>query len=73
MLDGVLARQHVRVESVGQIVEVTLGNIELKLDYESARRLGEWLQVCARESKRKAGDHSKQISVVGILSDGGEL
>lgn len=65
----ILQKQRIAVESVGEIVKMHLGNVEVSLPYETALLLSQWLRVRAKESKRRAGDQSRHWSVIGRLHD----
>jgi hypothetical protein len=57
------------VESDADMVVMTLGNTSVKLPYDTALLLSQWLRVRAKESKRFAGDVSRHWSVIGTLHD----
>lgn len=59
--------QQVAVGTEGELVTVTIGNSTLKLHYESALKLSQWLRVRAKEAKRRCGDVSRHWSVVATL------
>lgn len=65
-----LLQQHrIAVESEGDLVVVKLGNVEVKLPYETALLLSQWIRVRAKEAKKRAGDVSRHWSVIGTLHD----
>lgn len=65
-----LMQQHrIAVESEGDLVVMHLGNVEVKLPYETALLLSQWLRVRAKEAKRLAGDTSRHWNVIGTLRD----
>ncbi len=66
---NLLKRERIAVSSEGDIVKMTLGNVELKLPYETALLLSQWLRMRAKEAKRRAGDSSRHWSVIGTLHD----
>jgi len=66
---GLLRRGRIAVTSEGDLVKLTLGNVELKLSYETALLLSQWLRIRAKEAKRRAGDMSRHWSVIGTLHD----
>lgn len=68
---NLLKRERIAVSSVGDLVVMNLGNVEVKLPYETALLLSQWLRVKAKESKRRAGDVSRHWSVIGTLHDAG--
>ena len=66
---GLLRRERIAVAAEGDLVVLSLGNVELKLPYETALLLSQWLRVRAKEAKRTAGDTSRHWSAVGVLTD----
>ena len=64
-----LKRERIEVRSEGELVVLSLGNVELKLPYETALLLSQWIRVRAKEAKRRAGDVSRHWSVIGTLTD----
>jgi len=65
-----LSRQRISVDTDGgEIVVMTIGNVEVKLPYETALQLSQWLRVRGKEAKRRAGDMSRHWSAVGVLED----
>ena len=66
---NLLQRQRIAVVSEGDLVVMTLGNVEVKLPYETALLLSQWLRVRAKEAKTRAGDTSRHWSLLGTLHD----
>lgn len=64
-----LKREHMAVNSEGELVVISIGNSDLKLHYETALLLSQWVRHKAKEAKRRAGDTSRHWSVVGTLTD----
>lgn len=62
-----LSRQRIAVDSEGELVTLTIGNSTLKMPYETAIQLSQWLRVRGKEAKRRAGDQSRHWSVVGLI------
>lgn len=60
-------RMAVRAEN--DMVVLTIGNTDIKMSYETALQLSQWLRVRGKEAKRFAGDVSRHWSVLGTLSD----
>ncbi len=67
-----LSRQRIAVDSEGEMVTLTIGNSTMKMPYETAIQLSTWLRVRGKEAKRRAGDHSRHWTVIGVL-DGVQL
>jgi hypothetical protein len=65
----ILKQERIAVESEGDLVVIHLGNVEVKLPYETALLLSQWVRVRAKEAKRRAGDVSRHWSVIGSLHD----
>lgn len=68
---NLLKRERISVESEGDLVKINLGNVEVKVHYETALLLSQWIRVRAKEAKRTAGDVSRHWSVIGTLHDNG--
>jgi hypothetical protein len=62
-----LERQRIAVRTEGELVVLEVGNAQLKMPYETALQLSQWLRVRGKEAKRNAGDNSRHWSAVGIL------
>lgn len=63
-----LKQQRISVDYVGDLVVMNLGNVEVKLPYETALQLSQWLRVKAKDAKKAAGDVSRHWSAVGTLT-----
>ena len=66
---GLLRRERIAVAAEGDLVVLNLGNVEIKMPYETALQLSQWLRVRAKQAKRTAGDTSRHWSAVGVLTD----
>jgi hypothetical protein len=66
---NLLKQQRMAVSSEGDLVVMTLGNVDVKMPYETALLLSQWLRVRAKEAKRTAGDVSRHWSVIGSMHD----
>ena len=66
---NLLKQERIAVSSDGDLVVMQLGNVEVKLPYETALTLSQWLRVRAKEAKRRAGDTSRHWSLIGTLHD----
>jgi len=66
---NLLRRERIAVDVEGDLVTMRLGNVEVKLPYETALTLSQWLRVRGKQAKRTAGDTSRHWSVVGVLTD----
>ena len=62
-----LSRQHISVASEGDLVTLTIGNATIKMPYETALQLSQWLRVRGKECKRLNGDMSRHWSAVAVL------
>lgn len=65
--EPLLTRQHIEVRAEGVQVAIQVGNSTLRLHYEDALQLSQWIRVRGKESKRTAGDMSRHWSAIGIL------
>jgi len=64
---NLLKQERIAVESEGDLVVVHLGNVTVKLPYETALTLSQWIRMRAKEAKRAAGDTKRHWSVLGVL------
>lgn len=62
-----LRPEQVEVGVEGELVTITVGNSTLKLHYESALKLSQWVRVRAKQAKRECGDVSRHWSAVAVL------
>lgn len=62
-----LSRQRISVEADGEMVALTIGNATVRMPYETAIQLSQWLRVRGKEAKRTAGDFSRHWSAVAVL------
>jgi hypothetical protein len=62
-----LSRQRISVATEGELVTLTVGNATIKMPYETAIQLSQWLRVRGKEAKRRAGDMSRHWSAVAVL------
>ena len=69
MLDGLLTKQNISVDTVNDMVRLRIGNAEMNMPYETAIQLGGWLWHHGKQAKRNAGDRSKHFHVLGTLTD----
>ena len=66
-----MIRSHkISVHSEFDTVVLELGNVEVKLPYETAFQLSQWLRIRAKEAKRFSGDKSRHWSFIGTLTGG---
>ena len=66
---NLLQRERIAVRSDGDLVVVSIGNSDLRVHYETALLLSQWIRVRAKEAKKLAGDASRHWSVVGTMHD----
>ncbi len=66
---NLLKPERMAVETEGELVVMHLGNTTVKLPYEAAFQLSQWLRVRGKEAKRFAGDDSHHWSLLGVLKD----
>jgi hypothetical protein len=66
-LTDLLKPARIGVHTEGTLVVLTIGNTELKMEYETAIQLSTWMRVRGKEAKRIAGDHSRRWNVIGKL------
>ena len=66
MMD-LLKPQRIAVHTEGPLVVLTVGNTELKMEYETAIQLSTWMRVRGKEAKRFAGDDRRHWTCIGNL------
>lgn len=66
-ISPLLSRQRIAVDTEGDLVTLTVGNSTLKMPYETALQLSQWLRVRGKEAKRRAGDMSRHWSAIAVL------
>jgi len=66
-ISPLLSRQRISVSSEGELVKLAIGSSEIKMPYETAIQLSQWLRVRGKEAKRFAGDSSRHWSAIAIL------
>ena len=64
---SILRRDNISVTSDGELVAIHIGNATLRLHYEDALTISQWIRVRAKESKRRAGDNSRHWSAIAVL------
>ena len=62
-----LSKQRMAVAAEGDMVKLTIGNADIKMPYEAALQLSQWLRVRGKEAKRNAGDVSRHWSAIGLI------
>jgi hypothetical protein len=67
--NDLLQCQRIAVKSEGDLVVMNFGNVEVKVHYETALLLSQWVRMRAKEAKRFAGDTSHHWSLIGTLHD----
>lgn len=67
--NNLLKQERISVVSEGELVVMQLGNVTVKLPYDTTLLLSQWLRMRAKEAKRRAGDKSRHWSVIGTLHD----
>lgn len=50
----------------GEIVIMQIGDSEIRMGYEAAIQLSQWLRVRGKEAKRKSGDMSRHWSAIAV-------
>lgn len=62
-----LSRQRIAVAVEGDMVKLSVGNADIRMPYETALQLSQWLRVRGKQAKRAAGDMSRHWSAIAIL------
>ena len=66
-ISPLLSKQKISVSIEGDLVKLAIGNTDIKMPYETAIQLSQWLRVRGKEAKRHAGDMSRHWSAIAIL------
>lgn len=66
-ISPLLSRQRIAVSVEGDLVKLSIGNYDLRMPYETAIQLSQWLRVRGKEAKRRAGDMSRHWSAIAVL------
>lgn len=64
----VLQPSSVEVTAVGEQVNLRIGNSSLRMSYEQAITLSQWLRVRGKEAKRFAGDVSRHWHGIAVMN-----
>ena len=64
---SLLTPQKIAVGTEGELVTITVGNSTLKMGYEDALKLSQWIRTRAKQAKRFAGDQSRHWSALAVL------
>lgn len=64
-----LTQQMVQVQSLGEDVQLEMGNCQWRMHYEAALSLSTAMRKSAKVAKIAAGDMSRTIGVTGTLHD----
>jgi len=62
-----LSKQKIAVSIEGELVKLSIGNADIRMPYETALQLSQWLRVNGKQAKRLAGDVSRHWSAVATL------
>lgn len=66
-MTNLLSKQRIAVGAEGELVTLSIGNATIKMPYETAIQLSQWLRVRGKEAKRQAGDMSRHWSAIAVL------
>lgn len=64
----ILQRQRLAVRREGEQVVFTIGNVDMKFDYETALTLSQWLRVHGKAAKLAAGNPFPVLRALADLS-----
>lgn len=68
-MSKMLTKQKVSVDLDGPLIKLTFGEFEVRLEYETAIQVSQWLRIVGKQAKALAGDKSRHWSAVGVLGD----
>ena len=66
---NLLTPQQVEVTQENDLVCIRVGNSTMKLHYEAALQISQWIRFRAKQAKESVGDKSRHWSVIGELHD----
>lgn len=69
----VMTPQRIEVRSEGENVVLVVGGAELRMQYEDALKISQWIRLRAKEAKARCGDVSRHWSGIGLLSSVEEI
>lgn len=59
----------ISVQAEGVLVAIQIGNSTLRLHYEDALKISQWIRIRAKQAKRFAGDTSRHWSTIAVLDN----
>jgi hypothetical protein len=65
----ILKALQMRVDTEGTLVDMKLGNVNVKMDHSTALQLAQLLRIHGQRAKAMAGDNSINLTVKGHLTD----
>ena len=66
---SLLTPQHLEVTAENDLVVITVGNSTMKMRYEDALKISQWIRLRAKQAKAFVGDHSRHWSGLAHLED----
>lgn len=66
---GLLTPQHLEVSVEGELVAIQIGNSTMRLHYEDALKISQWIRMRAKQAKQRCGDVSRHWSALAVLED----
>jgi len=61
-------KEKISVAVDGELVKLSFGNVEIKLDHQTAIQLSTWMRVAGKQAKRTAGDTRVRWNIIGNLT-----
>jgi hypothetical protein len=68
-MSNILQKTNYSVWSEGSLVKLQFGNIPITMEYSVALELAQFLRLSGRQAKSNAGDKSRTMSALGLLTD----
>lgn len=62
-----LTKQQIAVTADGELVAIQIGSSTLRIHYEDALQLSQWIRVRAKQAKNACGDRSRHWSAIAFL------
>jgi hypothetical protein len=66
-MTSILKKQNLEVTAEGEMVAIQIGSQTLKLHYEDALLVSQWIRLRAKQAKNACGDRSRHWSAIAYL------
>lgn len=66
-MSSLLRATSIEVRQHGELVEIQVGSQVMRMGYEDALKLSQWIRLRAKQAKQFAGDTKRDWSVVAAI------